>query len=198
MDVPGPVRRTHLRWIHMIKPVVSDHLTGRIEDQTAQGVALVGIGVNSPIGPVKIFVDRSGHVHQGAMVFPQLRMLFPVDDISACGLQVIGGDQNLFDNILDAFNVRAIIRTVVMTQHLDHLCGKQMGLRITELSGGLASSLDSGKDLMGVKIRYQTGPFYNFSRRIDSLEQTNGYHRISSQASAGVVIDPFRYFLLCQ
>ena len=43
--------------IDALKPVVGDHFAAGVEDESAEGVALVGVGVDAPVGAVEVFVD---------------------------------------------------------------------------------------------------------------------------------------------
>ena len=54
----GPMSLPDLRRIDLRQPVVGDHLARDIEDQAAQGIALVGVGVHAPVAPMEIFVNR--------------------------------------------------------------------------------------------------------------------------------------------
>lgn len=47
------------------EPVVGDDLTGGIEHHSAQGVVLVGVGVDAPVAAVEVFVDGGGDVDDG-------------------------------------------------------------------------------------------------------------------------------------
>jgi len=41
----------------MIQAVAGDYLAGNIEYQPVQGIALVGVRVDPPVGPAQVFVD---------------------------------------------------------------------------------------------------------------------------------------------
>src|SRR5690606_27989813 len=51
------------RRIDMIEPIISDHLAGNIKDQPSQGIALIGVRLDPPIGPAGIFFNGVGDVN---------------------------------------------------------------------------------------------------------------------------------------
>ena len=60
------VRRAHFRRIHLVQPVVGDDLARHVEYQAAQRVTLVGVGVDTPVAPVQVFIDGRGDVDLAA------------------------------------------------------------------------------------------------------------------------------------
>ena len=75
VDVAFAVRRADLRRIDVGQPVVGDHLARDVEDQAAERVALVGVGVDAPVRAVEVLVDRGGDVDQRPAVGAQLGAL---------------------------------------------------------------------------------------------------------------------------
>ena len=51
--------------VDVAEPVVGDDLTGGVEHHAAQGVVLVGVGVDAPVAAVEVFVDGGGDVDDG-------------------------------------------------------------------------------------------------------------------------------------
>lgn len=43
--------------VNIVEPIVGDNFTGSIQDQAAQGIALIGVGIYSPIAPLKVLTD---------------------------------------------------------------------------------------------------------------------------------------------
>jgi hypothetical protein len=87
----------------------------------AQGIALVGVGVDPPVLAVQVFVDGGFHVHQGLAVGAQLGVLLAVDDVGAGGLQVVGGDQGLLHHVLDLLDGRAWLCEVMAKRWISTL-----------------------------------------------------------------------------
>ena len=66
MDVAVAVRPADLRRIDMAEPVVGGDLAGDVEDQAAQRIALVGIGIDAPVAPFQVFIDGRGDIDLAA------------------------------------------------------------------------------------------------------------------------------------
>ena len=65
------MRAADLRRVNVREPIVRHHLAGDIEDQPAQRIALVGVGVHAPVGALQVFVDRGGHIDERALIAAQ-------------------------------------------------------------------------------------------------------------------------------
>src|SRR5680860_577433 len=50
--------------VNIVEPIVGDNFTGSIQDQAAQGIALIGVGIYSPIAPLKVLTDRCRDIQQ--------------------------------------------------------------------------------------------------------------------------------------
>ena len=100
------MRVADLRRIHMAEPVIGDHLARHVEDQSAQRITLIGIGVDAPVALLQIFVHRRFDVDQRLAVVAQLLVLLPIYDIGAQGLAIRGIEQCRLDRILDLFDMR--------------------------------------------------------------------------------------------
>ncbi|MCY1371133.1 hypothetical protein D9M69_582650 [compost metagenome] len=133
MDVALAVRLPDLGRVHVREPVVGRDLAGHVQDQPAQGIALVGVGVHTPVGAREVFVDRGFHVHQGLAVGAQAGVLLAVDDVGARRLEMVGRDQRLLDHVLHLLDVRRLAAKPV-DQHLDDLRTQQRGFRVVELA----------------------------------------------------------------
>ena len=53
--------------VDLAEPVVGDDLAGGVEHHPAQRVALVGVGVDAPVGAVQVLGDGGDGVHGGAL-----------------------------------------------------------------------------------------------------------------------------------
>src|SRR5690606_1758969 len=67
MQVAVTVSLTDLQRIDVTEPVVGDHLAGAVENQPAEGVALVGVGIHSPVLAVQVLVYGAGDIQQSAV-----------------------------------------------------------------------------------------------------------------------------------
>ena len=97
MDVALAVRAADLRRVDVRQPVVGDDLARHVEDQAAERVALVGVGVDAPVLLLEVLVDRRGDVDQRLAVGAQPRVAVAVDDVGARGVEVAGGRERVLD-----------------------------------------------------------------------------------------------------
>jgi len=151
VDVGLPVGPAHLGGVDVAQPVVGDHLARGVQDQPAQGVALVRVGGHPPVGPVQVLVHRGRHVHQGPAVLAQALVLLAVDDVGAGRGQVVGADQGLLDHVLDALDLRNAARESPVGKDLDHLGREQARLVRAVLARGRARPGDGRLDTDGVE-----------------------------------------------
>ncbi len=175
VEVPFPVGGADLGRVDVGEPVVGDHLAGAVEDQPAQGVALVGVGGDPPVGAVEVFVDGGGHIHQGAAVLAQPGVLLAVDDVGAGGLEVIGGDQGLLHHVLDAFDVGDTPRIQAVADDLDDLGGEPGGLEGSEFAARLTGAQDGGFDLAGIEGDFSAVAFAHAGRQGREMGQCIGH-----------------------
>ena len=75
---------------------------------------MIGIRVHAPVELIKIFINGRSDIDHGLLVPAQLLVLLTVDDVSAGGLEMIGGDQDLLHNILDLFDIEEPGRITVI------------------------------------------------------------------------------------
>ena len=97
-------------------------------------------------------------------VFAQLFVLLPVDDVGPRGAVVVGADQHLLDDVLDAFDLGDLPAVAGMAEHLHHLGGEQLGLGLGEFTGGAARLEDRGADLAGIEFRLAAVALLNLYR----------------------------------
>ncbi len=164
MNAAVAVRRADLGRIDVGEPVVGHHLAGDVEDQPAQRIALVGIGVDAPVLLIEVLVDRGGDVHQRLAVGAQLLVLFAVDDIGARGGDEVGGDQRLLDDVLDRLDVGGA-RGVAMRDHLERRVRHRPRLFGIELAAGGAGARDGRQDLAGIERLAAAVALQNFHRQ---------------------------------
>ncbi|MCY1348342.1 hypothetical protein D9M68_389480 [compost metagenome] len=132
-----------LRTVHLVQPVIGSDLAGDVENQPAQGIALVGIGLHPPVLPVEVFVHRRRHVHQVLAVTAQPAVALAVDDVGTCGGVVSAFHQYQLDLVLHLLD----IQTLQPRQTGQHGYRQCLGLVGGELSGGQACRQDGALDL---------------------------------------------------
>ena len=174
MNVALAVRDADFRRVDVVEPVVGDHFSGDVENQAAEAVTLIGVGVDAPVHLVEVFVDRAFHVHHGLAVLAQLGVLLAVDDVGAGGLEVVSGDQHLLDRVLDLLDVRRFGAELV-DQDLDDLRGQQERFVGIQLAGGGAGPLDRGAYLFRIERRQRVVALD------DTLEQRDQIGTIASR-----------------
>lgn len=133
--------------VDLVQPVVRGDLAGYVEDQPAEGIALVGVGAHPPILAGKVFVHRRGDVHQGLALAAQPAVAFAVDHVGARRGVVAGLHQHPFDQVLDPFDIQA----GAFRQAFHHAFGERLRLLRVELAGGLAGGGDGAFDLAGIE-----------------------------------------------
>ena len=84
VDIAVPMRMADFGCVDVRQPIVGDDLARDVEDQAAQRVALVGVGVDAPILLLQVFVDRGGDVDQRPAVGAQPLVAIAVDDAGGC------------------------------------------------------------------------------------------------------------------
>ncbi|MPM85041.1 hypothetical protein SDC9_132118 [bioreactor metagenome] len=150
VDVAIAVRLADLGCVDVREPVVRRHLACHVQDQPAQRVALVGVGVHTPIGAREVFVDGAFHVHQRLPVGPQRGVALAVGHVGARGLQVVGGDQRLLHHVLNLLDGRRLAAEAV-DQHLGGLGRQQLRFLLAELAGGAAGARDGRANAVRVE-----------------------------------------------
>ena len=70
VDVGLAVRVANFGGVDMGQPVVGNDLARHVQDQPAQRVALVRVGVDPPVLLRQVFVHRPLHVHRARLVLP--------------------------------------------------------------------------------------------------------------------------------
>jgi hypothetical protein len=121
------VRLADLRWVHMAQPVIGGELAGHVQDQPAQRVALVRVGLHPPVLLLQVLVDRGHRIHQRAPVLAQPAVLLAVDDVRSGGAEVVRGDQRLLDDVLDVLHRRRAL-TVLVGQNFNDVLRGRAGL----------------------------------------------------------------------
>ncbi len=106
VEIGFTVRLPDFRRINVRQPVVGNHLAGNVEDQPAERIALVGVSLDAPVGAVDVLVDRGLDIDQRLARVAQPAMLVAVGHIGPEGVQVIGFDQDLLDDILHLLDCR--------------------------------------------------------------------------------------------
>ena len=148
------MRRAHFGRVDVVEPVIGNHLARDIEDQAAQRVALVGIGVDTPVELLQVLVHAGLDIDQGFAVVAQLFVLLAVDDVGAQSLGVAGVKQGGLDRVLDLLDVGSYVAL-----HLDLGANQvlRQALRFCgiELTRDLGSTLQRLGNFVGIK-RFDT------------------------------------------
>ena len=90
----------------MVEPIVGNDLTGNIQNQTTQGVALIGVGVYTPVQLLKVFVNRTFNIDPALASVTSAVTLFTIDNVSTQRLEVATIKKRMFNGVLHLFNVR--------------------------------------------------------------------------------------------
>ena len=152
VDVAFAVRAPDLRRVDVGQPVVGDDLARDVEDQAAQRIALVGVGVDAPVLLLEVFVDRRGDVDQRLAIGAQPRVAVAVDDVGARGVEVAGGRERLLDGVLHLLDVgRAGLEPV--REHTADRVGQPVRLGDVEFAGRGAGAGDRRRDLRELEFR---------------------------------------------
>ena len=57
MKIRDAMRFANFGRIHMGQPVIGDNLARNVENQSAQRVTLIGVGIHAPVELLQIFID---------------------------------------------------------------------------------------------------------------------------------------------
>ena len=106
VDIRRAMRRADFRRIDVGEPVVRRDLARDVQNEPAQRVALIGIGVYAPVLLLEVLVDGGGDIDQRAPVLAQPLVLLAVSDVGTRGLYEPRGDQGLLGAILDRLDRR--------------------------------------------------------------------------------------------
>ena len=144
--------------VDVVEPIVGDHLARNIENQAAQTVALIGVGVNTPVGLIEVFVNRAFDVNPALLGIAAARTLLAVNDVCAKGFKVTGFIKRMFNGVLHLLDMRRCHAQLTQSRHHERF-GNFFGAFAAELIGGLAGAFDGVSDLLSVKVLYRTVAF---------------------------------------
>ena len=99
------VRAAHFRRIDVVEPVVGNYLPGNIQNETAQRIALVGIGVDAPVELIEILVDGALHIDPALFGVARLGAGFAINDVGAQRRKVPGFKERMLDGILHPLDI---------------------------------------------------------------------------------------------
>ena len=158
MDVAVAVRFADFGRINVAQPVVGGYFAGNVQDQTAVGIPLIGVGVDAPVEFFEIFVDRAFDVNHDLFLGAHAMTLFAVKDIRLGGGEIVGGDQYLFNHILNTFNRRQRFGKFVF-QNFQNLRRQQIAFLLAEFAGRLTGLADGVINFIAVKRNQGAVPF---------------------------------------
>ncbi len=150
VDVALAVRGAGLGRIDVRQPVVGGDLAGDVEDQPAERIALVGVGIDPPVGAGEVFVDRAFDIDLHLALAAQRRVPFAVDDVGARGGGEAVGDQRFLDHVLDLLDADRLIAEA-MGEHAQHPFGETDRFVVAVFAAGPARTAQRGTDLAGIE-----------------------------------------------
>jgi hypothetical protein len=130
----------------VIEPVVGDHLARHIQDQPAQRVALIGIGVDAPVLLREVLVDRALDVDRAGRIGAQHLSLLAVDDVGTRRVEVSGLAQGALDLVLYLLH-----RGHAAGEGRHDLGGQRLGAILSEFPGGTACAGEGIHDFGSLK-----------------------------------------------
>jgi hypothetical protein len=147
VEVALAMRCARLWAVDMREPVVGRDLARHVQDQAAQAVALIGVGIDPPVALLEVFVHRALDIDQRVLERTQPGVLLAVDDVGTRGAPIAGVDQHLFHAVLDDFDTGAGERG----EMFEHARGQALRFDGVEFGGGLSGCCDGLADLLRVK-----------------------------------------------
>ncbi len=152
VDVAVAMRAADLRRVDVRQPVVGDHLARHVEDEAAERIALVGVGVDAPVLLIEILVDRRGDVDERLAVRAQPLVPVAVDDVGAGRVEPAGRGERVLDAVLDRLDV-GHAAGVTVREHAPDRFREARSLRGVEFAGRGAGARDRGRDLAEIERR---------------------------------------------
>ena len=143
MDIGLSVGVADFRRINIVEPIVGHDFTGNVKNQTAQRIALVGIGIHTPIQMLQILIHGAFDIHETATGIASLCTLFAINNISTQSLTESGIKERVFYGVLNLFNSRS--RNILLSQTVHHfdmsdaVCG-----RCIEFTGSFTGFFEGG------------------------------------------------------
>ena len=150
MVITVAVGRALLRGIHLVKPVISNHLSGCIVDQTSIGISGVGVRLDAPVRIADVFFDRLLAIHPSIALI-QAADLLALNLVQEAVLNEVARriestftHQLAFDGVLNLLH-RHIVLVLQGVQYvgIDH--------GIILLLGGMERLFDGLLNLVGLK-----------------------------------------------
>ena len=160
MDVAVAVRLAHIGRVNMAQPIIGRYLAGNVQNQTAVGIPLVGIGVDSPVESFQIFVDGALNVNHNLAIRTHAVALVTIQNIGLGRGKIVGGNQNLLYDILNLFNRRHGFGKL-MLQNFQNLSRQKPAFLLSELSGGKSGLVNGIVNFAAVKRGKRPIPFGN-------------------------------------
>ena len=151
MNIPVPVRGTFPGGIHLVEPVIRNHLARRIVDQPGIGIRRIGIGRNAPVRLPHILFHRLAAVHERIAVVHASHLLAlqfvqeAVLDEIARRLEGSLLEKSQLDHILHLLH-----RDEILALQLFEHAGVNQG--IIRLVRGMERLLDSLLNLVGLEV----------------------------------------------
>ena len=145
MEVPVRVGKPDLGGIDLVQPVDLADFRGDVIVQALQGVAHVGVLIDLPVGTLQIPIDEVDVGARDDLADPCV--LLAVDDVRFRRCPELGGEENLFHDVLYLLDGRDASRQCLMRQ-VEHAKGQLSGGLLVEFRCCLACAGDGGGDLV--------------------------------------------------
>ena len=139
----------------MTQSVIRRHLARYIQNQTAQRIPLIGIGLNTPVRTIDIFLDGRSDIDQRSSILPQAVTLVTIRGIGTECPRVIGIDQHLFDDILNLLDRRRGTGKTV-SQHFQRPLRQKLRFILAEITGRTTSLGKRNRNPFGIERHFGT------------------------------------------
>ncbi len=154
VKIAFPMGSLDLAAVNVMQPVIRGHFAGDVEDQPAERISLVGVGVHPPIRGAQVFIHRG---HRGYQRLPQIAFqtrfapFLAVENVPFGHPMMAGIHQLRFDQILDGLDLQSLALHGPRDDRLHHRLGEAQDVGLAFRRQGLARRkasvrLESGFD----------------------------------------------------
>ena len=113
MQVGLAVRAAHFRGINVVEPVIGNHFAGNIQNEAAQRIALVGVGIDAPVELIEILIDGALHIDPALFGVARLGAGFAIDNVGAKRRKMSGFKERMLHGILHPLDIGGARRIVI-------------------------------------------------------------------------------------
>ena len=152
VEVRFAMRAAHLRRIDVVEPVVRYDLPGNVEDQAAERVALIGVGIDAPVDLFEILVDGAFDIHPAFFGIARLGAGFAINDVCAQRREVARIEKRMLNGVLHLFDVKRNRGLCFAKLRQNALCHDRARSRFVELLRRLSGLHHGIHNLFAVEI----------------------------------------------